>query len=143
MRVNPRRRASRARGVGTRSLRPLFSGLAERLAGLGLDSRFLPLAPPLDFLLPFACHLSSLFAVALTRPVLLVQRHRPFHLRSGVETHSGRSCVRFALAGPVFHIDIVVARVKFEAMLTAGIALRDFGLRAAPKYDHASRVVER
>ena len=45
--------------------------------------------------------------------------------------HSARGCERLALAGPVFHINIVVARVKFEAMLATGIAFRDFRLCAA------------
>src|ERR1019366_3584603 len=118
---------------------PLFTGLFARLPGLGLQSGFFPFSPPLDFFLPFACHLTSLpyfFSY-------LVQRDRPFHLCAGVEMDSSRSYVGLALAGPIFHISVVVARVKLEAMLTPRIALRDFGLRSCAQDYHAGRFVER
>jgi len=38
----------------------LLLGLFPRLARLRLQSRFFPFAPPLDFFLPFARHLTSL-----------------------------------------------------------------------------------
>jgi len=38
-------------------LSPLLPRLLPRLPGLRLQSRLFPFAPPLDFFLPFACHL--------------------------------------------------------------------------------------
>src|SRR5580658_10677030 len=47
---------------------PLFLGLFPRLARLRLQSGFFPFAPPLDFFLPFARHLTSLLSSLLSSP---------------------------------------------------------------------------
>src|SRR5580700_3267258 len=76
--------AARRAGDYSLVLLPLLARLLPRLSGLRLLPRFFPFAPPLDFFLPFACHLTSL----VFRVVFLVQRDRPFHLCTGFEMDS-------------------------------------------------------
>src|SRR5215470_2151513 len=118
-----------------RFLSLLLAALA-RLPNLGLHPFLFAFAPPLDFLPSFACHLTSL-------SISLVEWDRSFHLCAGLEMDSGRSRERFALARAVFHVGVVVAGIKFEAMLTAGLALRDPCLGTAAQNHNPRRIVYR